>query len=120
MEYFVKWKGYRNQIACSSHLPYRCQVLILYPTTQQQFHFFLPDRHNIIEIDEIHLKERYHSGLKEIRYPVSLFNIEEWVGNFTVDVTNGENIENGLLLFSDKTSGKAETCLVNMQYKLHK
>ena len=30
----------------------------------------------------------------EIQYPLSCFNIEEWVGKFTVDATNVADIEN--------------------------
>ena len=44
--------------------------------------------------DEIHLTGRWEIGLKEIQYPLSWFNIEEWVGNFTVDATNVADIEN--------------------------
>ena len=38
--------------------------------------------------EEIHPTGRWEIGLKEIQYPLSWFNIEEWVGNFTVDATN--------------------------------
>ena len=44
--------------------------------------------------DEIHLAGRWEIGLKEIQYPPSWFNIEEWVGYFTVDTTNVAEIEN--------------------------
>ena len=44
--------------------------------------------------DEIHLTGRWEIGLKEIQYPLSWFNIEEWVGNFTVEATNVADIEN--------------------------
>ena len=44
--------------------------------------------------DEIHLTGRWDIGLKEIQYPLSWFNIEEWVDNFTVDATNVADIEN--------------------------
>ena len=41
----------------------------------------------------IHLTGRWEIGLKEIQNPRSWFNIEEWVGNFNVDVTNVADIE---------------------------
>ena len=44
--------------------------------------------------DEIHLTGRWEIGRKEIQYPLSWFNIEEWVGNFTVADTNVADIEN--------------------------
>ena len=62
-------------------------------------------------------------GLKEIQYSLSWFNIEEWVGNFTVDDTNIADIENdhkevyGLncLLVSEKT-GRKNNRNVSSQY----
>ena len=81
--------------------------------------------------DEIHLTGRWEIGLKEIQYPLSWFNIEEWVGNFTVDATNVTDIENdhkvvyGLKLpvgyYSSPTKLAekiTETCLVSMPYDL--
>ena len=44
--------------------------------------------------DKIHLTGRWEIGLKEIQYPLSWLNIEEWVGNFTVDPTHVVYIEN--------------------------
>ena len=82
--------------------------------------------------DEIHLTGRCESGLKEIQYPLSWFNTEEWVGNFTVDATNVADIENdhkvvyGMKLpvgyYSSPTKRAekiTETCLVSMPYDLN-
>ena len=38
--------------------------------------------------------ERLETGLKQIQYPLSWFNMEKWVGNFTVDATHVAYIEN--------------------------
>ena len=78
--------------------------------------------------NEIHLTGRWEIGLKEIQYPLSWFNIEEWVGNFTVDATNVADIEKQsqsrvrfevacrLLLVSDKTGWKKNNRNVSSQH----
>ena len=70
-------------------------------------------------------------GLKEIQYPLSWFNIEEWFGNFTVDATNVADIENnhnvvyslklpvGYYSSPTKLAEKiTEMCLFSMPYDL--
>ena len=81
--------------------------------------------------DEIHLTGRWEIGLKEIQYPLSWFNIEEWDVNFTVDATNVEDIENdhkvvygqklpvGYYSSPTKLAEKiTETCLISMPHDL--
>ena len=44
--------------------------------------------------DELNLIGRWEVGLKEIQYPISWYNIEESIGNFTINTRNIGNIEN--------------------------
>ena len=62
--------------------------------------------------NEIHLTGQWEIGPKEIQYPLSWFNIEEWVVNFTIDPTNVTDIENDHKVVT-------ETFLVSMPYDLN-
>ena len=70
----------------------------LYKTTKQQCHEHLSRKQNFYvrykTARQIHLTGRWDIGLQEIQYPLSWFNIEQWVGNFTVYATNVADIEN--------------------------
>ena len=72
----------------------------------------------------MHLTGRWDIELKQIQYPLSWFNIEEWVGNFTVDATNVADIKNdhkaGYYSSPSKLAGRiAETCIVSMPHDLN-